>query len=121
MIHNPIDVSTHVTPRLSALIEVVVNNPDGPEEPTLDTVRHYFTDLLPSGFDEAERMHRFDINDSILDELNTLIEEYGADAPAVDFMRCSAGEGLTRSSKGNLPFKTFSELVDALIEESTSE
>lgn len=96
MIHNPIDVSSHVTPRLSALIETVVNNPDGPEEPTLDTVRHYFTDLLPPGFQESERMHHFDLSDSLVDELTRLIEEYGADAPAIDFMRSSAGEGLTR-------------------------
>jgi hypothetical protein len=96
MIHNPIDVSTHVTPRLSALIEKLVNDPDADEAPTLGTVREFFTGLLPPSFNEAERMHHFDVSESMLDELNTLIDEYGSDAPAADFVRSNASEGLSR-------------------------
>jgi hypothetical protein len=96
MIRNSIDVSTQVTPRLSALIERLVNNPDAAEAPTLGTARDFFTGLLPPAFNEAERMHHFDVSESLLDELNTLIEEYGADAPAGDFVRSNASEPLSR-------------------------
>ncbi len=97
MIRNSIDVATSVTPRLSMLIEKVANNPDAEDQPTLGTVRDYFMGLLPGAFNEAERMHHFDIGDSLLDELDTLIEEYGEDAPAADFVRADASEGLTRA------------------------
>lgn len=96
MIPNPIDVSTHVTPRLSALIERLVNDPDADEAPTLGTVREFFTGLLPTAFNEAERMHHFDVSESLLDELNTLIDEFGTDAPAADFVRSSASESMSR-------------------------
>ena len=96
MLHNPVDISSNVTPRLSALIESVVNNPDGPDAPTLETVHHFFTDLMPRDFVETEHMHHFDLTDSLLDELTQLIEDYGPEASAVDFIRASASEGLTR-------------------------
>lgn len=96
MIRNPIDVATRVTPRLSALIERLVNDPDAEEAATLGTVRDFFTGLLPPAFNEAERMHHFDISESLLDELNTLIGEFGADAPAADFVRSSSSEPLSR-------------------------
>lgn len=96
MLRNPTDVSSNVTPRLSALIESVVNNPDGPDTPTLETVHHFFTDLMPKEFVEAEQMHHFDLTDSLLDELTQLIEDFGAEAPVIDFIRSSASEGLTR-------------------------
>jgi hypothetical protein len=96
MIPNPIDVATHVTPRLSALIERLVNDPDADEAPTLGTVRDFFTGLLPPSFNEAERMHHFDVSESLFDELSTLIEEFGADAPAADFVRANASEALSR-------------------------
>ena len=56
MIPNPIDISTHVTPRLSALIERLVNDPDADEPPTLGTVRDFFTGLLPPAFGEADSL-----------------------------------------------------------------
>lgn len=96
MLHHSIDVSSNVTPRLSALIESVVNNPDGPDTPTLDTVRQFFSDLMPKDFIETEHLHHFDLTDSLLDELTQLIDDYGPDAPAVDFIRANASEGLTR-------------------------
>ncbi len=96
MIRNPIDVATRVTPRLSALIERLVNDPDAEEAPTLGTVRDFFTGLLPPSFNEAERMHHFDVSESLLDELNTLIGEFGPDAPAADFVRSTSSEPLSR-------------------------
>ncbi len=35
MIRNPIDISTRISPNLSALIESRVNDPDADEPPTL--------------------------------------------------------------------------------------
>ena len=96
MIRNPIDVATRVTPRLSALIEKLANDPDASELPTLGGVRDYLTGLLPPAFNEAERMHHFDVGESLHDELNILIGEFGADATAADFVRSAASEPLTR-------------------------
>ncbi|HUX64095.1 hypothetical protein [Sulfuricella sp.] len=96
MIRNPIDIATRVTPRLSALIESRVNDPDASEPPTLGMVREFVTGLLPPTFNAAERMHHFDIGESVIDELNTLIDEFGKDAPAIDFVRAAASEPLSR-------------------------
>lgn len=96
MIRNPLDVSTLVSPRLSALLERLVNDPNADEPPTLGTARDFLLGLLPPSVTEAERLHHFDVSESLLDELNTLIEEYGADAPAADFVRATASEPLSR-------------------------
>lgn len=96
MIRNSIDVATRVTPGLSALIEKLVNDPNAEEAPTLADVRHYLTGLLPPAFNEAERMHHFDVSESLFDELSTLIGEFGDNASAADFVRGSASEPLTR-------------------------
>lgn len=96
MIRHSIDVAMRVSPGLSALIERRVNDPDASDSPTLGTVREFLTGLLPRAFNEAERMHRFDVSESLLDELNTLIDEFGTDAAAVDFVRAAASEPLSR-------------------------
>lgn len=59
-------------------------------------VRRFFADLLPADYREAEQMHHFDIGESMLDELDALIEEYGQTALAVDFVQASASEALSR-------------------------
>lgn len=96
MIRNPIDVATRVSPKLSALIESRVNDPDAEQPITLATVRAFITGLLPTEFNETERLHHFDIGPSILDELDALIEEFGGTALAVDFVRAIASEALSR-------------------------
>ena len=96
MIRNPIDAAARVSPQLSALIESRVNDPDAEQPITLAQVRTFMADLLPGPFKAAERMHHFDVAESILDELDALIEEYGKDALAVDFARVSASEPLSR-------------------------
>jgi len=90
MIRNPIDPAVRVSPQLSALIESRVNDPDVDQPITLAQVRAFMADLLPAPFKEAERLHHFDVAESIPDELNALIEEYGKDALAIDFIRVSA-------------------------------
>lgn len=96
MIRNPIDIATYVNPELSALIEKVVNDPDTEDIPTLGNIRDFLQDLLPESLTESERLHHFDVNESLMDELNVLIEEFGEDAPAVDFIRIYASEALSR-------------------------
>jgi len=96
MIRNPINVATRVSSQLSALIESRVNDPDAEQPITLAQVRAFMVNLLPGPFNEAERMHHFDVAESVTDELDVLIEEYGEDALAADFSMTSASEALSR-------------------------
>ncbi|SET01010.1 hypothetical protein SAMN05216326_10939 [Nitrosomonas marina] len=96
MIRNPIDVSTRVSSNLSALIETRLNTDDPEEYVTLAVIRDYLTDMLSAAFTETEHIHHFDINDSLLDELDALIEEFGETALASDFVQNSASEPMSR-------------------------
>ncbi len=97
MIRNSIDVASRVSPQLSALLSSRVNNPECEQPVTLMAVRRFLADLLPADFNEAERLHHFDVSESLLDELDALIEEYGATALAVDFVQVYASEPLSRA------------------------
>lgn len=95
MIPNSIDIATQVSPRLSALLRGRVNDPDADQPITLVAARHFLASLLPADFKETERLHHFDIDISLLDEIDTLIEDFGEDALAVDFVQASASEELS--------------------------
>lgn len=97
MIRNPIDVASRVSPRLSALLSSRVNNPENEQPVTLMAVRRFLADLLPDDFNEAEQLHHFDVDISMLDELDALIEEYDGAALAVDFVEANASEPLSRA------------------------
>lgn len=97
MTRNSIDVSSRVSPRLSALLRARINNPECEQPVTLIAVRRFLADLLPADFNEAEHMHHIDVSESLLDELDALIEEYGATAVAVDFAQAYASEQLSRA------------------------
>ena len=96
MIRNPIDIASRVSPNLSALIENRVNKSELEQEITLASVRDFVTGLLSNAFTETEQLHHFDINESLLDELNALIEEFGESALAIDFVQENASEPLLR-------------------------
>ncbi len=96
MIRNPIDVASRVSPNLSALIENYVNRSELGQDVTLAGVRDFATSLLTKAFTETEQLHHFDINESLLDELNALIEEFGETALAIDFVQGAASEPLSR-------------------------
>lgn len=96
MIRNPLDVATRVSPNLSALIENRVNRAEPGEDITLGTIHDFLTGLLTDAFTETEQLHHFDINESLLDELNALMEEFGETALAIDFVQQSASEPLSR-------------------------
>ncbi|NDP47871.1 MAG: hypothetical protein GZ085_05655 [Sulfuriferula multivorans] len=97
MIQNPIDVASRVSPDLSALLSSRVNNPESVQPVTLRAVRRFLADLLPAAFNEAESLHHFDVSESLLDELDALIEEFEGTALAVDFVEVKASEALTRA------------------------
>lgn len=121
MIRHPIDVASRVSPGLSALLGSRVNDPESEQPITLVTVRRFLADLMPVGFNAAERMHHFDLDASLLDELDALIEEFGDTALAVDFVQVSASEPLSRvmeavvndENRENPP--TLAEVKDAIV------
>lgn len=96
MIHNLVDIASRVSPRLSALIEGRVNDPDEEQPVTLAEVRGFLAGMLSEEYREAEHLHRFDLGDSMLDELDALIEEFGEGALAIDFAQHTASEALTQ-------------------------
>jgi hypothetical protein len=95
-IGNSVNISSRVSPNLSTLIGSQVNNPDTEEPVTLGSVHDFITNLVPASLEEVERIHQFDIDTSLLDELNGLIEEYGEDVLAIEFVRSDASEPLSR-------------------------
>ena len=96
MIRNSIDIATRVSPNLSALIESCVNDPDAEQPVTLTAVRAFIGGLLPPSLNEGERLHHVDIDASLLDELDALIEEFGENTLAIDFAQTMASEPLSR-------------------------
>lgn len=88
----PIDVASRVSPQMSAFIDKLVNDPDREEPPTLQDVRAALRD---SGKAVEARMHPQDRTSSLA-EIESLIEEYGAEAMAIDFVAAQASEGLSR-------------------------
>jgi hypothetical protein len=96
MIRNSFDIASRVSAHLSALIESRSNDPDVEQPVTLAGVRTFIAGMLSPEFREAERLHHFDLYDSILDELDALIEEFGTEALASDFEQHAASASLAR-------------------------
>ena len=95
-IRPSIDVATRISPELSAIIERVVNDPEQEMPPqTLEEVR---VALVGRGTSEARETEFLRPQDetSLLVELDRLIEEYGEEASASDFVVFKASEGLSR-------------------------
>jgi len=97
MIRNPIDISTRVSPELSSLIETIIDRLGTDEPVTLASIRSFIAHDLSAEIDEAEHLHHFDINESLVDELDELIEGFGESAAAVDFIHAFASEQLSRA------------------------
>jgi hypothetical protein len=96
MIRNPIDIASRVSLELSELIETIINQLESDEPVTLAMVRSFIAHDLPGEIDETEHMHHFDVDESVVDELDELIEQFGESAAAVDFIYAFASEQLTR-------------------------
>ncbi len=97
MIHHSMDIASRVSPRLSELLRARTNDPDSEQPVTLIAARRFLAELLPADFREAERLHHFDVDVSLLDEMEALIEEFGESALAVDFVQTQASEQLSRA------------------------
>lgn len=97
MIRNLIDIASRVSPELSSLIETIIDQLDTDEPVTLASIRSFIAHDLPAEINEAEQMHRFDIDESLIDELNALIDGFGESAAAVDFVYAFASEQLSRA------------------------
>ena len=97
MIRNPIDIASRTSPELSTLIESIVNQMDSDEPVTLAEVRSFIEHELPAENSEDEHMHRFDTCESLVDELDALIDGFGESAAAIDFVSAFASEALSRA------------------------
>ncbi len=93
-IRLPIDVATRVSAELSNILEKFVNDPDREEYPTLDEVRAMVEDE-DVGATELGLLHPQE-KTSVLSELDGLIEEFGGEVLASDFVISKASEGLSR-------------------------
>jgi len=102
----PIDPDAQVSAELSEVMNSLLNNPDMPEPVTLGTVRAVLEHSLDS--EDLEEAARIGLEDTLLAELEDLIEEYGEDALAGDFVSASASDAL-------------SEFIEAVLERADEE
>jgi hypothetical protein len=97
MIRNPIDIASRVSPELSTLIETLIDQLESDEPLTLSAVRSFLKHGMPVEIDEDEHLHHFDVDESVIDELDELIEQFGESAAAMDFIYAYASEPLSRA------------------------
>ncbi len=122
MIRNPIDIATRVSPELSDLIQGIIDKLDTDEPVTLAAVRAFIIHDLPEEIDEAEEMHHFDVSESLVDELDVLIDQFGESAAAADFVYAFASEALSRAIETAMDDEnrenplTLSQVRDALVD-----
>ncbi len=122
MIRNPIDIASRVSPELSDLIQTVIDKLETDEPITLEAIRSFIVNELPAEIDESEEMHHFDTNESLIDELDVLIDQFGESAVAVDFVHAFASEPLSRAIENVMDDQdqenpvTLSEVRDALVD-----
>jgi hypothetical protein len=91
----PIDVATRVSQELGAVIEAMVDNPEREEPPTLDEVRQVVSAMADDADRRDEAMHPQE-RASVLREIDDLVDEFGGEALAVDFLAVKASEELSR-------------------------
>ena len=90
-----IDIASSVSDELSQILEAAINDPDADEAPTLGWVRRIVSRATDGEQYQADHLH-FDQNRSLIEEIDDLIEQFGDDAPAIDFVTVKASESLTR-------------------------
>jgi hypothetical protein len=96
MIRNPIDIASRVSPELSSFIETIIDRLESDEPITLGAIRSFISNDMPSEIYETEEMHHFDVEESLVDELDELIDGFGESAAAVDFTSATVSEALSR-------------------------
>ncbi|MFO1314332.1 MAG: hypothetical protein U1F58_01920 [Burkholderiales bacterium] len=90
-----IDVAGMVSPELSAAIEAIVNDPDRDEPPTLADAMVLIRRRGNGMLARDEGMHP-QLHESLVAEIDALVEEFGGEAPAIDFVAAKASESLSR-------------------------
>lgn len=103
----PIEAASRVSEELSTLLESMVNNPDLDLPVTLGLVRNKLK-LTLAGLGVEPDRHAFGNEQSLYAEIEALIEEYGEDAPAIDFLAVKASDAL-------------SDLIEALLDDFEDE
>lgn len=93
-IRPSIDIATRVSAELSALLDKAAADPDRESPPTLAEVRSLLRRRSATAR-QTEFLHPRDA-DSLLAELDALIEEFGLEASAGTFVVSQASEGLSR-------------------------
>jgi hypothetical protein len=92
---QPLDVASQVSPELSALLAALVNDPGIDEPITLGYASKRIASRIVGERQSAEQLH-FESSHTLVGELDALIERYGAEAPAIDFVAAKASEPLSR-------------------------
>ena len=99
----PIDPDSQVSAELSEVMGSLLSNPEVPEPVTLGTVRAVIAHSLQR--EELEEAARIGLEETLLAELEQLIDAYGEDALVGDFISTSASDAL-------------SEFIEAVLERS---
>jgi len=90
----PIDGDSRVSEQLSARMESLLTNPDIEEPITLGLVRKRLRESLVDRGLKADRL-RFGTEQSLYAEIEALVEEFGEEAPAIDFTAVKASQELS--------------------------
>jgi len=90
----PLYVYEEVSLELSTIIESVLDHGDNDQPVTLDSIRETMDGNLVAHLVTADRIHPAQ-EESLLAEIDNLIEQFGGDAMAVRFARPRASEDLT--------------------------
>jgi hypothetical protein len=97
MIRNPIDIASRVSPELSGFIENVIDELDSDEPVTLGAIRRLASRDVADAMDDSEETLQFDADESLVEELDELIDQFGESAAAEDFVSSFASEALSRA------------------------
>ncbi|MDX1374802.1 MAG: hypothetical protein R3357_04510 [Burkholderiales bacterium] len=103
---NPIDPDAQVSAELSEIMSSLLGNPDIPEPVTLGMVRDVLLHSMDS--EDPDEAPKAGLEETLLTEVEQLIDEYGDDALAGDFVSASASDAL-------------SEFIEAVLERAEDE
>jgi hypothetical protein len=95
MMLRTLDPAQRVSPELSEILESRANFTEALDLVTLGSVRAALAQGRAGQAYDADRLHPDTVR-TLLTELDELIDEYGGEAPAADFVAATASEGLSR-------------------------